>query len=242
MTTDPRDPVRDLLALVERGGFIQGRRHPTLASRVRWLLVGVAVGIVSTLWWATASAQVPPAAQAYRRDLVRAAQDVWGMDAPVSLLAAQLHAESAWRPDAVSPVGAQGLAQFMRATAADVARRYGGGPPNPFDPRWAMAAQSRYLRELHAAVAGAANPSERMAFSLAGYNGGARHVQRRRALSATPERCFNAACDINPGVSSASQRENRAYSRRIILDLMPRYYAAGWGGPALHARYTGMDR
>jgi hypothetical protein len=26
----PRDPVADLIALVERGAFIQGRQHPTL--------------------------------------------------------------------------------------------------------------------------------------------------------------------------------------------------------------------
>jgi soluble lytic murein transglycosylase-like protein len=238
--TTPRDPVADLIALVERGAFVQGRRHPTLVAKIRWLLIGFTLGIVSTLWWAAAAAaQVPPAAEQYRRDLVRASQDVWGMDAPVSLLAAQIHAESGWRPGAVSPAGARGLAQFIDATAADVARRYGGGPANPFDPRWAMTAQSRYLRELHGAIAGAANESERFAFALAGYNGGMRWVQRRRAASATPGRCFNAACDINPGITAANQRENRAYPRRIILELMPRYHAAGWGGPALHARYLG---
>jgi soluble lytic murein transglycosylase-like protein len=240
VTTDPRDPVADLIALVERGAFVQGRQHPTLVAKVRWALLGFVAGVVATLWWAAAaSAQVSPAAEAYRRDLVRASQDVWGMDAPVSLLAAQIHQESAWRADAVSPAGAQGLTQFMAATAADVARRYGGGPANPFDPRWAMTAQSRYLRELHGAIAGAANPSERMAFALASYNGGPRWVQRRRAASSTPGRCFNAACDINPDVSAASQRENRAYPRKIILEIMRRYHAAGWGGPALHARYTG---
>jgi len=240
VTTDPRDPVADLIALVERGAFVQGRRHPTLAAKVRWALLGFVAGVVATLWWAAAaSAQVPPAAESHRRDLVRAAQDVWGMDAPVSLLAAQIHVESLWRADAVSPAGAQGLTQFMRGTAADVARRYGGGPPNPFDPRWAMTAQSRYLHELHGAIAGAANPSERMAFALAAYNGGARWVQRRRAASPTPGRCFNAACDINPGIRPAAQAENRGYPRRIILDLLPRYHAAGWGGPAYHARYLG---
>ena len=237
--TDPRDPVADLIALVERGAFIQGRQHPTLVAKLRWLLIGVVLGIVSTLWWAAAAAQVPPAAEAYRRDLVRAAQGVWGMDAPVSLLASQIHAESGWRPGAVSPAGARGLAQFIDATAADVARRYGGGPASPFDPRWAMTAQSRYMRELHGAVNGAANESERMAFALAAYNGGMRWVQRRRAASPTPERCFNAACDINPGITAANQRENRAYPRRIILELLPRYHAAGWGGPAYHARYLG---
>jgi soluble lytic murein transglycosylase-like protein len=237
-----RDPVRDLVAVAFAAGVERGRHAPALVRRVADCLRGVVLGVLLTLWWSGAFGQVPAAAEQYRRDLLRAAQGVWGMDAPVSLLAAQLHAESGWRPDAVSPVGALGLAQFMRATAADVARRYGGGPPNPLDPRWAMTAQSRYLRELHEAISGAANASERMAFALAGYNGGARWVQRRRALSATPGRCLGAACDVNPGVSEASQRENRAYPRRILLELMPRYYAAGWGGPALHARYTGVDR
>jgi len=62
MTTDPRDPVADLIALVERGAFVQGRQHPTLVAKLRWLLIGVVLGIVSTLWWAAAAAQVPPEA------------------------------------------------------------------------------------------------------------------------------------------------------------------------------------
>lgn len=239
--TDPRDPVRDLLALVERGGFIEGRRHPTLAAKLRWGLTGFVLGIASTLWWAAAaSAQVPPVAEQYRRDLVRAAQDVWGMAAPVALLAAQIHQESTWRADAVSRVGAGGLAQFMPATARDVAARYGGGPPNVFDPRWAMRAQSVYLRELKGLVGSARNDSERMAFALSAYNGGLGHVRARQALSPDPGRCLGLTCDIRPPrVSEANQRENREYSRRILLELLPRYHAAGWGGPALHARYLG---
>jgi len=236
----PRDPVADLIALVERGAFVQGRQHPTLVAKIRWCLLGFAAGVFATLWWAaSASAQVPPAAEAYRRDLVRIGQDVWGMDAPVSLLAAQLHAESGWRPGAVSPVGAGGLAQFMPATARDVAARYGGGPPNVFDPRWAMRAQSVYLRELKGLVGSARNDSERMAFALSAYNGGLGWVRRRQAMSDDPGRCLGASCDINPGIRPAAQVENRAYPRRIILELLPRYHAAGWGGPAYHARYLG---
>ena len=66
-------------------------------------------------------AQVPQAAQQYRALLVRTAHAVWGLDAPVAVLAAQIHQESAWNAQAISRVGAQGLAQFMPATATWIA-------------------------------------------------------------------------------------------------------------------------
>jgi soluble lytic murein transglycosylase-like protein len=178
---------------------------------------------------------VPPVADTYRRDLTRIAQSVWGMGAPVSLLAAQIEQESAWRPGAISRVGAAGLTQFMPATAQDIGRRHIGGPPNPFDPRWSMTAQSHYMRELLVEIV-ARNESERFAFALSAYNGGLRRVHRRQALSAEPGRCINASCDINPGIRPAAQRENREYPRRILLVLAPRYHAAGWGGPDIYSR------
>ncbi len=215
---------------------LAGRRVP---SRLRWFALGVLAGIALTVGWATsASAQVPPVAETYRRDLVRIASDVWGLEAPVSLLAAQIEQESAWNPGAVSRAGAMGLAQFMPRTARDVGERHGIGPVNAFDPRWAMQAQSIYLQELHRRVAGE-NPVERFAFALASYNGGLGHVRTRQSMSDYPRRCLNATCDIQPpGVSEANQRENREYPRRILLTLGPRYYAAGWGGPDLFSRYA----
>lgn len=234
-----RDPVADLKAIAWAAGFDAGRRRPTLRSRLAHLVVGAVLGAIGVLWAAGALAQVPPVAEQYRRDLTRIAVSVWGVDAPVALLAAQIEQESAWRPGAVSWAGAKGLAQFMDATARDVAARYGGGPPNPFDPRWAMSAQSRYLRELSGLVGRSRNDSERMAFALSAYNGGLRWVRARQGLSPDPGRCLGLTCDINPGIRPAAQRENREYPRRILLELMPRYHAAGWGGPALHARYIG---
>ncbi len=59
-----------------------------------------------------------------------------------ALLAAQLYAESNFNPFAVSRAGAQGIAQFMPATA----RAYGLG--NPFDAKASIAAQARMMREL----------------------------------------------------------------------------------------------
>lgn len=235
--TMARDPVQDMIRYAEATGarIVLERRR---GSRLRAFLLGFVAGVVASIVWAmSAHAQVPPVAERYRHDLVRIAQSVWGLDAPTSLLAAQLQQESGWRPDAVSRVGAQGLAQFMPATGRDVAARYGGGPSNPFDPRWSMQAQSRYLRELWMSIR-AINESERFAFALAAYNGGLGHVRSRQSMSDDPGRCLHATCDIRPPrVSVANQAENREYPRRILLVLMPRYHAAGWGGPALHARY-----
>jgi soluble lytic murein transglycosylase-like protein len=230
------DPVADVLQLVtthaHAAGVRDGRRASSRWAFLRGFVAGVLLAVL-IIGWAVAAAQVPARAEQYRRDLTRIAISVWGLDAPVSLLAGQIEQESGWRTDAVSWAGAKGLAQFMDATGRDVAARYGGGAPNPFDPRWAMMAQSRHMRELHGAIGRVRNDTERFAFALAGYNGGLRWVRARQALSTDPGRCLGLTCDINPGIRASAQRENREYPRRILLVLAPRYHAAGWGGPDL---------
>jgi soluble lytic murein transglycosylase-like protein len=59
-----------------------------------------------------------------------------------ALLAAQLYAESNFNPFAVSGAGAQGIAQFMPATAK------GMGLSNPFDAEQAIDAQAHLMRDL----------------------------------------------------------------------------------------------
>jgi hypothetical protein len=71
--------------------------------------------------------------------LNRAAQR-WSVSA--TLLAAQLYAESGFNPFAVSPAGAQGIAQFMPGTAR------GMGLEDPFDPEAAIDAQAHLMRDL----------------------------------------------------------------------------------------------
>ena len=62
------------------------------------------------------AAELPQGALKHRADLTRNARAVLGLDAPVATFASQVHQESRWRPDAVSSVGAQGIAQFMPGT------------------------------------------------------------------------------------------------------------------------------
>jgi len=75
----------------------------------------------------------------HRSTLLQAAAH-WGVSG--ALLAAQLEAESGFDPSAVSPAGAQGIAQFMPATAAAYGLR------DPFDPREAIDAQAHLMSDL----------------------------------------------------------------------------------------------
>jgi murein DD-endopeptidase MepM/ murein hydrolase activator NlpD len=101
-----------------------------------------------------------------------------GITAP--LLAAQLEAESGWDPDAVSPAGAQGLAQFMPGTwIGEGVDGDADGIRDPFDPADAIASQASFMCKLLAAVQAdqslAGDPIE---LALASYNAGLGAVQR----------------------------------------------------------------
>lgn len=201
------------------------------AARLALAVLAAALlgAIVLTLCAASAQAQVPPQAQQHRLALKRNAHMLWGLEAPVATFAAQVHQESRWRPDARSPVGALGLAQFMPSTAAwmgEVDAELRG--PAPANPTWALRALVRYDLWLWQRIR-ADDGCERMAFTLAAYNGGLGWVYKRQAASSTPGRCLGAACRINPGVSLASQRENEHYPELILQRYEPLYESWGRG-------------
>jgi soluble lytic murein transglycosylase-like protein len=176
---------------------------------------------------ASAAPVIPAQADRHKAALKREAQRVWGLHAPVATFAGQIHQESRWRADAVSPVGAQGMAQFMPATA-----RWIGGMDSgladraPANPAWAIRALVTYDKWLSDRIT-AANPCERMAYTLSAYNGGLGWVYKRQKRSATPGVCMGATCDINPGITPASQRENAHYPIVILTKFEPMY--ASWG-------------
>jgi soluble lytic murein transglycosylase-like protein len=75
----------------------------------------------------------------YRQMIVQAAQKY---NVQPVLIAAQLKAESDFNPNAVSPAGAQGIAQFMPGTGRSM------GLTNPFDPRASIMAQAKLMSQL----------------------------------------------------------------------------------------------
>jgi soluble lytic murein transglycosylase-like protein len=115
----------------------------------------------------------PPAKYA---GLIAQAEDQNGI--PRDLLARLLYQECHWREDIItgrvnSPTGAQGIAQFMPATA----RQYG---VNPLDPASAIDGAGRYLKWLFGQFG---NWSE----TLAAYNWGIGNVQRKGLVLAPRE-------------------------------------------------------
>ena len=177
-----------------------------------------------------AGAQVPQAALQHRALLVRTAHAAWGLDAPVAVFAAQVHQESAWRPDAISHVGAQGLAQFMPATGKWI----GGIDPTlagqqPYNPAWALRALVTYDRWLYDRTPARYTPRERMWVALRSYNGGLGHWQAEAAATgaAQPTRAqVDAACG-KARRAAVHCTENLGYPHRILVVIQPRY--AAWG-------------
>ena len=184
-----------------------------------------------------AEVQIPRAALQHRATLTREARAAWGLNAPVSTFAAQIHTESWWRNDTVSGVGAQGLAQFMPATAKwlpTVAPET--GTPAPFNPAWSLRACVVYDRWLYDRLspmrAASLDACDRMAFALSAYNGGIGWVGKDRTLSARkgldPDRYFGSVETVNAGREESSIRENRQYVA-YIFERQAAYIRAGWG-------------
>ena len=143
------------------------------------LLMLLGGGIAADAAPAAPGALRPGAVPAQSEALVRrAAQTCPGITAP--LLAAQLEAESGWNPDAVSPAGAQGLAQFMPGTwTGEGLDGDGDGIRDPFNPADAIASQAAFMCKLLAAVeADASLTGDPIELALASYNAGLGAVQR----------------------------------------------------------------
>ncbi len=185
------------------------------------------------LLWAVlpggAHAQVPPAAAAHRATLTRAAHSQWGLDAPLPALAAQVHQESGWNAMATSPVGAQGLAQFMPATATWWCELNGMRPADcqPRNPAWALRALVGYDKWLYDRTPLRYSTRDRMWVALRAYNGGLGHWQAEARLAhGSTREAVDAACGLARRAALHCS-ENLGYPARILGVLQPRY--ATWG-------------
>lgn len=181
---------------------------------------------------------IPEASALYRHRVEQAVADVWGVNASPARLAAQLHQESGWRPKATSPVGAQGVAQFMPATAKWIAELFPDklGQFDPWDAQQAILAAAIYDKWLLDRVQplGWTRMSEctRWNFALRGYNGGEQWLLRDRGLAVANKADPNDWRSVERfrTRSVSNHQQNIDYPRRILLVLEPAYIAAGWPG------------
>ncbi len=95
------------------------------------------------------------------------------------LIAAQCYQESTFDPNARSWVGAGGLMQIMPSTADML----GLQRSDIYDPERNVAAAAKYIAQLTKLFADVQNPTERIKFVLASYNGGHFHIRDAMALA-----------------------------------------------------------
>jgi hypothetical protein len=119
-----------------------------------------------------ASSSLPSFVPAQYRDPILRSAARWNV--PPALMAGQLMAESGFDPNAGSPAGAQGIAQFMPSTAAAY------GLTDPFDPIAAIEAQAHLMSDL---LRQFGSPE----LALAAYNAGPAPVEACHCIPPYPE-------------------------------------------------------
>lgn len=96
-----------------------------------------------------------------------------------SLVGAQIQVESNWDPDAVSPAGAQGIAQFMPGTWSDYGKDHSGdGRADVFDPADAIPTLGETMCLYADVVRREGIPGDVIDLALAAYNAGLGAVRR----------------------------------------------------------------
>ena len=240
-----------VVAVVALGAQLVRQVRPYgAAARFGGPALPVVLAAVLVMWTALfgpAHAQVPPEAARYRAELTRAAHSQWGLNAPVAVLAAQVHQESSWKSQAVSRVGARGLAQFMPGTSAWWCDRTGTRAADclPNNPTWALRALVGYDKYLHGLTPARYSERDRMWVTLRGYNGGLGHWQAEARIAEAALRRAETLLQAQRGETEPSRAaidaacgrarrhishcaENLGYPHRIMNVLQPRY--ASWGG------------
>jgi len=153
---------------------------------------------------------------------------------PLDFFTRLIRQESGFNPRAVSPVGAQGVAQFMPYTAAE------RGLLDPFDPVQAIPASADFLRELREEFGN-------LGLAAAAYNAGTRRVRDwldgrtaslpwetqgyvRAITGRTVEDWAKALTDVPdpPGPAAAPPRACQGITQALLL---PRARAPSGGPP-----------
>jgi hypothetical protein len=196
---------------------------------VAWV-IGIVIALALLADVAVAS-EAPSNCSRYQRDLMRAAHAELGLDAPIAVFAAQLYQESSCNPQAVSSVGAVGMAQFMPATAqwwCDL-NHLSAIDCQPTNPIWSMQSMIGYDQWLYDRVKGNTE-FDRWWAALRAYNGGLGHWQKEAATvrPALDHQTVDAACGkARRNISFCP--ENLGYPRRILLVLQSRFLSWGSG-------------
>lgn len=127
---------------------------------------------------------------------------------------AQLYQESRLDPNAVSPVGASGLAQFMPATWEQVSREMGTGRVSPFLAEPAILAGAYYMGRLRSTWSSERSELDRHKLAAASYNAGIGSMLQAQRLCQM-QVTYDAIIRCLPQVTGRHSAETIQYIERI---------------------------
>ena len=135
-----------------------------------------------------AQVDIPNKARRFHRLVHRTSQTYYGLNPPVAMHGALIHQESRWRKNVESPVGAQGLAQFMPQTGEWLEETFDEIEDfQPMNPRWSINAMVFYTKHLKDQIdpieSNELDNKEHWAFIHSSYNGGIGWLNRDRRLT-----------------------------------------------------------
>ncbi|MFD7860036.1 NlpC/P60 family protein [Streptomyces microflavus] len=186
-----------------------------------------AAGDNSPIGSAALSASVP----AEYRDLIQEAGKTCPEVSP-NLLAALLKQESGFNPKASSPVGAQGIAQFMPSTwASHGLDGNGDGKRDVWDPEDAIPSSAKYLCTIAKDVKDV--PGDKRNNMLAAYNAGSGAVKKYNGVPPYKEtqhyvQTISAAADSNPGGGTGTTTDQAVTVINAAEEKIGTPYS--WGG------------
>lgn len=133
------------------------------------------------------------------------------------LVKAQLWQESKLRPNAVSPAGAQGLAQFMQGTWSDMKKQMRmPEQARPFDPVYAVPALCFYMAQLHEEWNAEREPADRYALTLASYNAGMGNLLKAQKLAGDAAEYHRIIAQLPAVTGRDNAHETTTYVSRIF--------------------------
>ncbi len=132
---------------------------------------------------------------------------------PWQVYKAQLYQESQLKPDAVSPVGARGIAQFMPGTWRDIAPAIGAGAASPHAVGPAIRAGALYMARLRGEWTAPRPAKDRHSLALASYNAGLGNILAAQRAAGGANR-YQPIIDALPRITGRHAAETRTYVER----------------------------
>ena len=150
-------------------------------------------------------------------NLIKAAVDKHLPGYDWRLFKSQLWNESKLIPTAVSPVGAQGIAQFMPATWAEWAPKAGYPDKPPTDPEASIMTGAMYMAYLIGKWKAERPEADRHCLAMASYNVGFGNMLKAQKAAGNPH-LYADIIQALPKVPGVKSEETITYVRRIMND------------------------